>query len=151
MMPGMPERRTHGYVRNGTTSLFAALDIATGKVIASLHRRHRAAEWLKFLKKIDAAVPPELDVHIVTGNYATHKTPRRSGVAGQPPPTVPHPLHPGQLVLAQPGGTMVRLDHRQDDPPRRAQVSPGAGSRHPRLGRELERRPQTLHLDQNRR
>jgi transposase len=75
MMPGMPERRTHDYARHGTTSLFAAFNIADGTVITELHRRHRAAEYLKFLRAIDKAVPPELDVHIVCDNLATHKTP----------------------------------------------------------------------------
>lgn len=75
MMPGTPERRSHDYVRHGTTSLFAALDMASGKVIGSLHRRHRASEFKKFLEHIDAEVPSELDVHLVLDNYATHKTP----------------------------------------------------------------------------
>ena len=75
MMPGTPERRSHDYVRHGTTSLFAALDMATGKVIGSLHRRHRAAEFKKFLTRIDAEVPDNLDVHLILDNYATHKTP----------------------------------------------------------------------------
>ena len=75
MMPGMPQRRTHDYVRAGTTTLFAALDVASGQVIGSLHRRHRAAEFRKFLGKLDAEVPAELDVHLVCDNYATHKTP----------------------------------------------------------------------------
>jgi transposase len=74
MMPGMPERRTHSYVRHGTTSLFAALDVASGFVIGKCYKRHRAAEFLDFLKEIDARVPSELDVHIVMDNYATHKT-----------------------------------------------------------------------------
>jgi transposase-like protein/transposase len=75
MMPGMPERRTHDYARNGITSLFAAFNIADGTVISALHRRHRHQEFLKFLKKIDKNVPAELDVHIVCDNYGTHKTP----------------------------------------------------------------------------
>jgi transposase len=74
MMPGMPERRSHDYVRHGTTSLFAAFNIADGTVISSLHRRHRAAEFKKFLVRIDKAVPAELDVHLVCDNLATHKT-----------------------------------------------------------------------------
>lgn len=74
MSPGQIERRTHDYERHGTTSLFAALDVATGKVIGSLHRRHRAAEFRKFLDTIDAAVPRDLDVHLILDNYATHKT-----------------------------------------------------------------------------
>jgi transposase len=75
MMPGMPERRSHDYVRHGTTSLFAAFNIADGTVISSLHRRHRAAEFRKFLARIDKAVPAELDVHLVCDNLSTHKTP----------------------------------------------------------------------------
>ena len=75
MMPGMPEKRTHDYVRHGTTSLFAAFNIADGTVISSIHRRHRAVEFKKFLTKIDAQVPDHLDVHVVADNYGTHKTP----------------------------------------------------------------------------
>jgi transposase len=74
MMPGMPERRTHDYVRNGTSSLFAALDVATGRVIGSVHRRHRAVEFKKFLVKLDKQVPAELGVHLICDHYATHKT-----------------------------------------------------------------------------
>ena len=74
MMPGMPERRTHNYVRYGTTSLFAALDIATGFVIGKCYKRHRAREFLDFLKEIDGHVPGDMDIHIVMDNYVTHKT-----------------------------------------------------------------------------
>ena len=75
MMPGLPERRTHDYLRHGTTSLFAAFDTADGTVISSLHRRHRAVEFKKFLAKIDSEVPEGLDVHLVCDNYGTHKSP----------------------------------------------------------------------------
>jgi transposase len=75
MMPGMPERRSHDYRRHGTTTLFAALEVATGKVIGSLHRRHRAEEFKKFLAMLDKQIPAGLDVHLVCDNYATHKTP----------------------------------------------------------------------------
>lgn len=75
MLPTHPERRTNTYARHGTTSLFAALDIATGRVIGKTYRRHRSHEFRKFLDQIDAAVPPELEVHLVMDNYATHKTP----------------------------------------------------------------------------
>jgi transposase len=75
MMPGMCERRTHDYLRHGTTSLFAAFDIADGSVISSLHRRHRTIEFKKFLQKIDSEVPEHLDVHLVCDNYGTHKSP----------------------------------------------------------------------------
>lgn len=76
LRPGQPERRTHDYVRHGTTSLFAALDVASGRVIGQLHRRHRSIEFRKFLDTIDANVPSQLDVHLILDNYGTHKTPR---------------------------------------------------------------------------
>src|SRR5438477_2716306 len=85
MMPGMPERRTHDYLRHGITSLFAAFNIADGTVISELHRRHRAIEFRKFLTAIDKAVPAGLDVHLVCGNYATHNTPEiRTWLARHP-------------------------------------------------------------------
>jgi len=74
IMPGTPARMTHTYVRHGTTSLFAALDIVSGSVIAQHYRRHRHQEFLRFLKTIDAAVPNHLDLHLICDNYATHKT-----------------------------------------------------------------------------
>jgi transposase len=87
MMPGMPEKRTHDYARNGTLDLFAAFDIVSGLVIAKTYKRHRAVEWIKFLEEIDKQVPqlagpgePDgephvLEIHVITDNYATHKTP----------------------------------------------------------------------------
>jgi transposase len=75
IMPGTPERRTHDYVRHGTTSLFAAFNIADGTVIGEVHRQHRAIEFKKFLTTIDKTVPEGLDVHVVCDNYGTHKTP----------------------------------------------------------------------------
>ena len=75
MRPGQAARRSHDYTRHGTTSLFAALDVATGRVIGKCYGRHRAAEFRKFLDEIEAVVPRDLDVHLVMDNYATHKTP----------------------------------------------------------------------------
>jgi transposase len=75
MMPGMPEKRTHDYLRHGTTSLFAAFNVADGSVISSLHRRHRSLEFKNFLIKIDNEVPDDLAVHVVCDNYGTHKSP----------------------------------------------------------------------------
>jgi transposase len=76
IMPTTPTRMTHDYIRHGTTSLFAAFDISSGSVIAQHYRRHRHQEFLRFLKLIDAAVPKDLDLHLVLDNYATHKTPK---------------------------------------------------------------------------
>jgi transposase len=75
MLPGTPQRATHDYVRAGTSSLYAALNLTTGKVIGSLHARHRAIEFKKFLQTLDREVPAELDVHVVLDNASTHKTP----------------------------------------------------------------------------
>ncbi len=75
LRPGTPERRTHDYVRNGTTNLYAALDVASGKVIANLTARHRAIEFRKFLNLINRNVPAGLDVHVIVDNSSTHKTP----------------------------------------------------------------------------
>jgi transposase len=74
LAPGIPERRTHDYERHGTTTLFAALDVATGAVIGEMHRRHRSSEFLQFLRTVEANVPPVLDIHLVMDNYGTHKT-----------------------------------------------------------------------------
>lgn len=76
LRPGLPEQRTHDYERHGTTSLFAALDTATGAVIGQCHRRHRHQEFLQFLALVDSQIPPEGEVHLVLDNYGTHKTPK---------------------------------------------------------------------------
>lgn len=75
MSPGQCERRTHDYVRHGTTTLFAALDVKSGRVIGNLHHRHRAREFLAFLSAVDAEVPEDLDLHLILDNYSTHKAP----------------------------------------------------------------------------
>jgi len=75
LLPGVPERRTHDYVRHGTTNLYAALDLASGTVIADLTPRHRAEEFRRFLQRIDREVPEDLEVHVVVDNSSTHKAP----------------------------------------------------------------------------
>jgi transposase len=74
MRPGRAERRTHDYYRHGTLALFAALNVATGKVISTTKPKHRTREFLNFLRQIEREVPPDLDVHLILDNYATHKT-----------------------------------------------------------------------------
>src|SRR5207302_3843748 len=75
LMPGAPARQTHDYVRNGTTNLYAALDVASGNVIAEMTPRQRAAEFRRFLDLIDGSVPADLDVHVVLDNCSTRHTP----------------------------------------------------------------------------
>src|SRR3984893_12314442 len=76
MRPGIPARQTHDYIRHGTTSLFAALNVATGKVVGRCHRRHRHQEFLKFLERVDAELPPDRDVHVIMDNSWPHKAPK---------------------------------------------------------------------------
>jgi transposase len=85
MLPGTPQRATHDYKRSGTSSLYAALDLSTGKVIGSLHSRHRAIEFKKFLSTLDQTVPAELEIHVILDNASTHKTPAiQKWLAGHP-------------------------------------------------------------------
>jgi len=90
LTPGLPERRTHDYLRHGTTTLFAALDVASGRVIGELHRRHRGKEFLKFLATIERNVPDGLNVHLIMDNYGTHKTPRVRAWFARHPRFHPH-------------------------------------------------------------
>ena len=134
--PGLPMKKgrcgtmTHDYKRHGTTTLFAALDVATGKVIGQCMPRHRHQEWLKFLRRIDAETPKDLDLHLIADNYATHKHAGRPGLA-QAAPAVPHALHADLGVLAQPGRALLRPDHRGPHPLRRVQERRRTRSRHP--------------------
>lgn len=130
IMPGTPARMTHTYVRHGTTSLFAALDITSGSVIAKQYRRHRHQEFLRFLKTIDAAVPAGLELHLICDNYATHKTDTVQKWLLRHPRFHVH-FTPDQFVLVEPGGTLVR----RVDPPQ------AASFRASQRGRTRSRRP----------
>jgi transposase len=130
-MPGMPERRTHDYVRHGVTSLFAAFNIADGTGISALHRRHRATEFRRFLTRIDRAVPAELDVHLIADNYAIHKTPAiKTWLAAHPR------FHLHFTPPAPPGSTRSNASS-PTSPPNSCAAAPtaasGPRSRHPRL------------------
>ena len=139
MMPGMPERRTHDYARHGVTSLFAALDMASGTVISALHRRHRSTEYRKFLITIDNKCRRAGRAHHL--RQLRHPQNRHHPeMAGRPPP-IPRALHPHRLVLAQHGGTLLRRADHQTPPARGPQKRPGTRSRHPELDQTLERRP----------
>ena len=150
MMPGMPERRTHDYARHGVTSLFAAFNIADGTVITELHRRHRAVEFKKFLIAIDKAVPAELDVHLICDNLATHKTPAINDWLAKHPRFHRHFTPTGSSWINQ-VERWFGLSHRPTPAPRRPQKRCGTGERRPRMDHRMERRPETIRLDQNRR
>ena len=150
MLPTTPARATHDYVRHGTLDLFAALDVASGTVITDLRPGHSSDEFVKFLNKINRAVPDHLDVHIVLDNLQTHKTPKVHRWLLRHRRFHLH-FTPDLQLLAQPGRTLVlRADHQEAGPlgpPSRQR----AGCRHPRLDRTVERRPATVRVDQDRR
>ena len=119
MQPGLPERATHDYKRHGTSSLYAALDLSTGKVIGSLHSRHRAIEFKQFLQTLDREVPADLDVHVILDN-SSHAQDAGDPQVADRAPSLRVALHPDQLVVAEPRRALVRRADQQETPPRRA-------------------------------
>ena len=161
MQPGQTARHTHTYRRHGTTSLFAALDAQSGQVIGRTYRRHRAIEFRKFLDLIEAAVPPDLDVHLILDNYSTHKTPlihrwlaKRAHASicmvGQAP-TLPSAFHADRFFVAQLGGTLVRGTDDEAAPPWDASERAAVGGRHLGVPRHQQCRRQAVRLDEKRR
>ena len=130
-------------------SLYAALDIASGKVIGSLHARHRAIEFKKFLQKIDQEVPDEFDVHLVIDNASTHKTPAIK-MAGRAP-ALRRALHSDIKLVAQSRRTLVRRTDQQEAATRIASLGASTQQRHQVMDRNVEREPTTIRLDQDRR
>ena len=122
MQPGHAEQRTHDYVRHGTTTLFAALEIATGKVTGLCKQRHRHQEFLAFLKHVARAYP-DVELHLVMDNYAAHNA-SRSG-PGWPRTRGSTSTSPRPLVVAEPGRGLVR-HHRTPSHPPRAPSPPSA-------------------------
>jgi len=142
--PGLPEKQTHDYVRNGTTTLFAALEVATGRVEQACLPRHRHQEFLTFLKQVAKAYP-RVKLHVVCDNYATHK-PRGDLLAG--PQSPDHAaLHPDLRVVAEHGRDLLRDHHPPSHPPRHLHFSRRTDRRHHRVHRRLERTLPTLCLD----
>jgi transposase len=148
LRPGLPEKQTHDYVRHGTTTLFAALEVATGKVTDACYPRHRHEEFLRFLRHVAKAYP-RIKLHIVVDNYATHKHPDvQTWLATKPED---HPaLHPDLGVVAEHGGDLLFDHHPPGHPPRQLHQRPRPHHRHRDLHRRLERPLPPLHLDQDR-
>jgi hypothetical protein len=146
---GQAERRTHDYVRHGTTTLFAALDVATGRITAdACYDRHRSDEFLAFLKQVANAQPAGAAAR--DGRPLRHpQPPHGQGVAGQAP--ADHAaLHPDQRVLAEHGlRDLLRDHHPAGDPPRQLHQRAGPDRRDPRLHRRLQPTLPALHLDQD--
>ena len=150
MTKGRGQTMTHDYKRNGTTTLFAALNVLTGMVIGQCLPRHRHQEFLKFLRTIDREVPKGLQIHLILDNYSTHKHADVQHVAGQAPP-LPPAFHPDLLVVAQPGRTLVPRADRQSAAARRLRVGARPDRRDPGIHRRPQQRPQTLRVDRHRR
>jgi hypothetical protein len=113
MMPGMPEHRTHDYARHGTTSLFAAFNIADGTVIGELHRRHRVTDVAKVVGHDRQDRARRINVRLVCDKPRHPQGPDRQRMT-HPPPSFSRPLHPDRLLLAQPGRTLVGTPHLTD-------------------------------------
>jgi transposase len=150
LAPGIPERRTYDYTRHGTTTLFAALDIATGKVIGQTHRRHRSREFLAFLRTIDASVPTALDVHLVMDNYGTHKSPASQGLV-RPPSAIHRPLHAHLRVVDQSGRALVCHPDADVPAPRHAPLDEATRAGDSALPERSQRQPKAFRMDQDRR
>jgi len=150
LLPGTPERMSHDYKRHGTTNLYAALDVASGNVIADLSARHRAEEFCRFLNLIDKSVPAHLAVHVIVDNSFTPQGADDPALARAPPP-LQLPLHPDLYELAQPRRALVRRADHEVAPPRHAPIRQRARRLDPHLDHKLERRPETVRLAQERR
>ena len=152
LKPGLAARRTHDYTRHGTTTLFAALETATGKITAdACYPRHRHQEFLRFLKKV-AAAHPGVDLHVVLDNYGTHKHPEiRRWLARPENQRITLHFTPTELLLAEHGRNLLRHHHPPGHPPGLLQVGQGTDWCHRRLHRRVQRPLPPIHLDQRRR
>ena len=154
--PGLPLKKgraatmTHDYKRHGTTTLFAALDVKSGLVIGECQPRHRAKEFIRFLKRIDRCVQKHLDLHLVLDNYGTHKTPEVKAWLAKTS-ALQSALHAHQRILAQSRRALLRRDHDQAHSARCLRKRRRAQGGDPRLSRPPQRQSQTLRLDQDRR
>ena len=148
LRPGIPEKRSHDYIRHGTTTLFAALEVATGKVTDACYPRHRHEEFLRSCARSPRPTPAASCTSWQTTTAPT--TTRRPGLAGQAPPDHPA-LHADVGVLAQHGGGLLLDHHPAGHPPRQLHLGQGPHRRDRELHRRLERPLPPVHLDQDRR
>jgi len=150
MRPGQAERRAHDYRRHGTTTLFAALDVATGFVLGECHGRHRALEFRRFLECIEAAAPGRPGT-APGARQLLHPQDSRDPPLAAPPSPLPPALHPHGRILAEPGGAMVRASHPAPAAARCPSLDRRVGDLHPRLHRPKQSAAAPFRLDQERR
>ena len=148
--PGQVERRTHDYKRNGTTSLFAALDIATGTVIGQCYRRHRSAEFRKFLNHVEANVPPDLEIHIVYGQLRDPQDEDGPRLV-RPASALACSFHADVCLMAQPGRALLRRADGKADTARHSPIDRRAGTGNHRVHRDRQRGPKAVPVAQVRR
>ena len=154
--PGLPMKKgrcatmTHDYKRHGTTTLFAALNMATGEVIGKTYRKHRHQEVLRFLREVEKTVPKEQEIHIVLDNYATHKHEKVLAWIRTQEARLP-PLHPDQRVLGQSGRAVLWDSHAKTDSSRCLYIGAAFGEVLARVLGELQRESTRLGLDKVRR
>src|SRR5213080_759 len=151
--PGLPLKKgrcgtmTHDYKRNGTTTLFAALNVLDGKVIGECHGRHRHQEWRKFLRRLDAEFPPERKLHLVMDNYGTQRAARAS--VAEEASSFCVPLCADQFKLVESGGALVSRIDRESDSARQFRECAGSKAGDRGIYASLERKPQAVHLDRH--
>jgi transposase len=146
--PGVPEKRSHDYIRHGTTTLFAALEVATGKVTDACYPRYRHEEFGKFLSQVAQAYP-RVPLHLVCDNYGTHTHPDVRAWLAKHPRITSH-FTPDVGILAEHGGDLLFDHHPPGHPPWQLHLGQGPHRRHRELHRRLEQPLPPLHLDQDR-
>ena len=150
LAPGVPARQSHDYERHGVTSLFAALDVASGVTISNCYRRHRHQEFLRFLSDIDANLPRGLRRSPGDGQLRHAQGQQSANVAGAPS-SLSRPLHAHQRQLAEPGGAIICRSDRTLRPPRKPYGGPPAGEGHARLSGPAQSKSQAVRMDRRRR
>ena len=148
LKPGKAGTMTHDYIRHGTTTLFAALNMLDGTVLGRCMARHRHQEFIRFLNAIEAAVPAGKLVHVILDNYATHKHPKVRAWLDRHH-ALDLPLHPDLRLLAECRRDLLLGHDPPTASPRRLPLPGRPAGRDPSLPRRAQRRPQTLRLDRN--
>ena len=150
LKPGKAGTMTHDYKRNGTTTLFAALDVLEGTVISRCMQRHRHQEFLRFLNTVEGAVPAGKVIHAILDNYGSHKHPKVLKWLGRHPRWV-FPLHADRGLVAERGRDLLLGADPPPHPPRQLPLARRPAGRDPPLHPRAQPEPQTVHLDQTRR